>query len=145
MDALPVAGFFAALFLTTYWFDELEEDKYGLPLQAVYAITWGLLGAAVLLVCELQSPHMVARNAALLAGGFALGACAELIISLAKRRCIAPRNLRWLVAGIVVFASTHLLIQTTERTTWLTIQQPGQTTTKWSTASKTIGKAQQSF
>jgi hypothetical protein len=145
MDALPVAGFFAALLLTTYWFDELEDDQFGLPLQAVYAVTWGLLGAAVLLICELQSPNMVARDAALLAFGFVLGATVELIINMAKRHRIAPRNLRWLVAGIVVFASTHLLIQPNERTTWLTIQQHGQTTTKWSTASRTTGRAQTSF
>lgn len=144
MDALPVAGFFAALVLTTYWFDELERDQYGLLLQLVYAFTWGLLGAAVLMICDITAPNTMAQNAALLAAGFALGAGAELLLELAKRQRIGARNLRWLIAGIVVFGSTHLLIQNNEGTTCLTNHHE-RTSTKWSTASKTTGKAPSNF
>jgi hypothetical protein len=144
MDALPVAGFFAALVLTTYWFDELGSNQYGMPLQLVYAITWGLLGAAVLMICDITAPNMMARNAALLAAGFVVGAVVETLLELAKRHRADPRNLRWLVAGIVVFGSTHLLIQNNEGTTCLTNHHE-RNSTKWSTASKTTGTARSNF
>lgn len=144
MDALPIAGFFAALVLTTYWFDELGSDQYGTPLQLVYAITWGLLGAAVLMICDITAPNMMAKNAALLAAGFGLGAGAELILEFAKRHRAEPRNLRWLVAGIVVFGATHMLIQNNEGTTWLTNHHE-RNSTKWSTASKTTAPARSNF
>ncbi len=145
MDALPVAGFFAALVLTTYWFDELGSHQYGMPLQLVYAFTWGLLGAAVLMICDITAPNTMAQNSALLAAGFAVAAGAESILELAKRHRVDPRNLRWLVAGIVVFGSTHLmLIQNNEGTSCLTNHQE-RTSTKWSTASKTTRTVQSNF
>jgi hypothetical protein len=144
MDALPVAGFFAALVLTTYWFDELGSDQYGLPLQFVYSITWGLLGAAVLMICDITAPNTMAQNAAMLAGGLAMAAGAESMIELVKRHRIDSRNLRWLVAGIVVFGSTHLLLQNNEGISCLTNHHE-RSSTKWSTASKTTKTAPSSF
>lgn len=111
MNALPVAGFFAALVLTTYCFDELENNQYGVLLHFVYAIVWGLLGAAVLLICDMQAPHTVAPNATLLAGGLAIGAGVEISAALARHDGPEARNLRWLVTGIVAFASTTIMFR----------------------------------
>jgi uncharacterized membrane protein len=147
MDAIPIAGFFAALILTTIFFDQLEADQYGLSLQLVYAGIWGLLGAAVILIAAMQSPHTVTSNAYLLGGGLALGTTTEVIHELVKHQRLSFRNMRWMVAGIIVFSSTYLLIQHQhgEVTSWQTTQQRAQNTTKWSMASKTIVKARPNF
>jgi hypothetical protein len=116
MNWLPVGGFLAALAITTLWFDQLEGDRHdetmtSLMVQMVYAVTWGLLGAALVLIYAMSAPDTVAEKLTVLGGGIAVASVVDLFGAFTKRGGFAFRDLRWVVAGIVVFGATYIVMQ----------------------------------
>ncbi len=117
MTWLPVVGFLAALAITTIWFDRLQGDRedhrqsISLMLQFVYAVTWGLLGAALLLMCAMSTPDMVTKELVVIGCGMALAAGLDIFFALTRRGQIGVRDFRWLVSGIVVLSSTWFVMQ----------------------------------
>lgn len=112
---IPVVGFLAALAFTTFWFDKLEDERQDLTqpsrgisfwLQMIYAVTWGLLGTAVILLGAILAPNTVLDQLMVLGCGIAAFAGLDAVCAFVQRGGFGWRDLRWLVSGIVVFSTT---------------------------------------
>lgn len=117
MNWIPVGGFLIALAFTTVWFDKLEADRADNQggtytfLQMVYAATWGLLGAALILICAMSTPDMVPAALMLIGCALAVMAGTDAVGGVIKDGGVRVRDVRWLLSGIIIFGSTSFVLQ----------------------------------